>query len=112
MIMFLNVSNYFILASTWDSYKNFLSLSLMNIFIGLFLLGNIVVTLSLFIGRKNNMMDKIKFLGISSKNPIFKVLYSILGTGCVLWTLMFQESASYFAMLINHTDIKRFKRLI
>ena len=100
LTVFLNISNYLILASTWNEYNNFVSLSLMNIFIGLFFLSNIIITLSLFIGTKNNILSKIKFLGLSSNNPLFNVFYAILGTSSVLWTFSFRYSSNYYAILI------------
>lgn len=58
----------------------------MNIFIGLFILLNIVITLAIFIGKKNKVLNSIKIMNIPANSKFFDVFYSFFGTGCVLWT--------------------------
>lgn len=107
-----NLFNYLLLASTWSFYDNFVSISLVNVFIGLFFLSNIIIVLAIFVGKKNEVLSKIKFIGISSNNNFLNIFYCFFGTGCILWTCAFSSPTLYYNIHFGDKQISEFKSQI
>lgn len=63
----------------------------MNIFIGLFFLGDVIVLIVIFIGKPNVILEKIKLLGLSVNSVVFYIFYAFFGTGCILWTSSYTQ---------------------
>ena len=103
--------NYFLLIISWDFVDNWFQLSLMNIFIGLFILFNIIFCLIVF-NRKNDMIKNIRIFGLSSNSSILICFYCLFGSGSSLWIVVYKFSKSYHRIFLNDNNIKKSKSMI
>ena len=83
----------------------------MNIFIGCFVIFNVVFCLIVF-NRKNDMIKNIRIFGLSSNSFFLILFYCLFGSGSSLWIVVYKFSKSYHRIFLNDNNIKKSKNMI